>query len=618
MITETINPDYIIEDVTKSLYDYRRHKEATAEASVSTIKSNVVDREHLRDVQLKVMNELKSYLAHTFGPMGSNTMILEGNSTANLHTKYTKDGHNVLSKIQYMDPIENTICKELETITSHVEHVVGDGTTSAVELSATIFEYLDMLMHTTLAGYPPYMVIRSFKAVVKDVQEEIMKYRKDITLDDIYNICMTSTNGDQDVSDMITQVYGKYGFDVDISVGISNDTNTKLKTYDGLVLDEPYSDPAYINRIEEGVCELHNPRIYAFQDPVDTPEMVSLFEKIVNDNIIEPIQHNEDMIPTVILATKFSRDISPMIVKMVSLLNTFVGANASQKPPILIVTNITTVDEDTYHDIMKLCGCPLIRKYIDPEIQQHDIETGMAPTLDTVANFCGKAEMVVSDNEKTKFVNPQNMYDENGDPGSEYTALMEWLKAELKSAQNNNESIGTIGHLKKRIRAIGGNMVEYLIGGIDVKDRDSKRDLVIDAVKNCKSASVNGVGTAANIEALIAIRSLIPKYSDPRLGKEFVEPSIDLSILQILYTSYYEVIRSLYMTVLGKTEAEEKIEESIVRHRAMNLYNLQFDGKVCCSIDLDIRILDAISKIVTVMATSNQCILQAPGLNKYI
>ena len=604
--------------VAKELNRYKIMKETeNQKASISSIRSNVVDQKTLREVQLKVMGQLKEYLAHTFGPMGSNSMILQGNTVAALNTKYTKDGHNVLSKIQYDNPIENTICKELEAITGHVEHVVGDGTTSAVELSATIFEYLDMMMNTELKGQPPYEVIRRFKMIVEKVQDEIMKSKRDISLDDIYNICMTSTNGDTDVSDMITQVYQKFGFDVDITVGISNDTDTKLKSYDGLVLNEPYSDPAYINRADNGTCELHNPKIYAFEDPVDTPEMVSLFEKIIHENIIAPISEDrpKEVVPTVILATKFSRDISPMIVRLISVLNQYIGPNVSQKPPIMIVTNITTVDEGVYHDIVKLCGAPLIRKYIDPEIQKHDQETGMAPTIETVANFCGQAELVVADSEKTKFVNPKNMYDADGNESSEYSSLMEWLKSELTSAQNNNESIGTIAALKKRIRAIGGNMVEYLIGGIDVADRDSKRDLVIDAVKNCKSAALNGVGEAANIEALIAISEIysdLDNHDDTQVNK-----MIDRCILEILYTSYFEVIKGLYMSIMNEESAVKTIETAMEKHCAMNLYTGEFDGKVCCSIDLDIKILDAISKIVTVMATSNQCILQAPGLNCY-
>ena len=40
-------------------------------------------------------------------------------------------------------------------------------------------------------------------------------------------------------------------------------------------------------------------------------------------------------------------------------------------------------------------------------------------------------------------------------------------------------------------------------------------------------------------------------------------------------------------------------------------------SNVLCSIRTDIEVLNAISKIITIMATSNQCLLQAPSINGY-
>ena len=51
-------------------------------------------------------------------------------------------------------------------------------------------------------------------------------------------------------------------------------------------------------------------------------------------------------------------------------------------------------------------GCKVIKKYIDPDIQQKEIEAGLAPTPETVIDFCGEADMVEADQYKTKFVNP--------------------------------------------------------------------------------------------------------------------------------------------------------------------------------------------------------------------
>ena len=63
--------------------------------------------------------------------------------------------------------------------------------------------------------------------------------------------------------------------------------------------------------------------------------------------------------------------------------------------------------EDLLEDIAHMCGAPLIKKYLNPDIQKEDIDKGLAPTPETIRDFCGSADLVVSDLSKTKFINPK-------------------------------------------------------------------------------------------------------------------------------------------------------------------------------------------------------------------
>ena len=49
----------------------------------------------------------------------------------------------------------------------------------------------------------------------------------------------------------------------------------------------------------------------------------------------------------------------------------------------------------------------------------------------------------------------------------------------------------------------------------------------------------------------------------------------------------------------------------------LNIRTKEFDGNVLSSIDTDIYVLDTISKIVTIMATSNQFLLPIINANIY-
>lgn len=577
--------------------------------------SNVVSENTLHNVQGKTLNYLKKCLEKTYGPMGSYSIILKGDTPATIGAEYSKDGMKVLKNIIFDSPIEMSIQNEILEITRYVESKVGDGTTSAVILSSLVYNGLRNIMDKQ--NVSPRVISDRLKSIINVAKQYIKLQSKPITIEDIYAICMISTNGNDKISQQITNVYEKYGFDVNIDVIISNDENTKIKIYDGLTVEEGYSDPAYINNSTTGTADVHDAHIYAFQDPIDTPEMVSFMEKILIDNVLEPLaDYNMDItkvVPTVIVAPKITRDASAILTQLVTVLYDF-DKSKMQRPPVLIVTNLGGMDEQIYMDIARLCGCRYIKKYIDPEIQKKDQESGAAPTPDTIHEFAGHAELVSADMSKTKFINPQDMVNGSG----AYDTLVNFLKAEIANAEKNNEQELTISRLKKRLKCLEANMIDFMVGGISVSDRDSLRDLVEDAVKNCRSASENGVGRAANYEGLNAFCHIINEMQD----------GLDKEIGIVLLNAYFEAATILYGTVVDKEKAKELVLESIKNNRPYNVMDIYekpnyavedypYGYDVESSINTDIEILDAISKIVSIMVTSNQCLLQSTIINHY-
>ena len=607
-------------DVIKSIVNHKfssdemRGIECVPDGSfhvLSVCHSNVVSEEKLKEIQINTLAKLREHLSKTYGPMGSYTAIISGSGPKDIQTNYSKDGLKVLKNILFDSPIELSIQAELRNICEYVEKIVGDGTTSAVILSSLIYE--GMLDVIRAYNAPQRRIVKEFSRIVEVMKNLISTNTKTITIEDIYNICMISTNGNEEISEQITNLYKEYGMNVNIDVDISNDQFTKVKTYDGLTINEGYSDSAYINT-PKGTAEIRNPKIYAFQDPIDTPEMIGFFEKILIDNIMQPATHKQECTPTVIVCPMISRDGNGLLTQLVEMLYKFDASNmTSQKPPILILTNIHGIDEDITHDITRLCNCKHIRKYINPEVQQREQESGLAPTLETIHDFAGTCEAVIADVEKTNFV---NTYDSINNDNKVYDSIISFLNSEIKNAEETNQDTVTIGRLKKRLRCLESNMIEFLVGGISVSDRDSLRDLVEDAVKNCSSASEYGAGRAANFEGLLASYNML-------IEAEVADnDSLVGDIIKVIFKAYYEAARILYSTVLEKDKVDDIINDSINRGTPYNVAKLFEgifdDGKdVLCSIRTDIEILDAISKIVTMMVTSNQCLLQTTSLNRY-
>lgn len=574
---------------------------------MSNLFTNVVSKEALRRAQLETMEVLKEYLSKSFGPYGSNTIINKENGLP----RYTKDGHTILKSIQVSGEIEKAVLSDIEEETRTQAIKIGDSTTSITILSAIIFKALSEY-EKNHPDKTPAQIVKTFKNVTEEICEEIKKHGRETTVDDVYNIALISTNGDEKLATMLKNIYEEFGLDVYIDVKASMNGTTYLKEINGMTMDCGFLDPTLINDPTKNTCVISNPRIYAFKDPIDTIEMGAFLDAILYKNIIKPIKEQdvESMVPTVIMAPRISRDYSAF---MDQLMQSTAAAPAANRGWLNIITDIQSCDMEQFEDICDLCGCKYIKKYLDPEIQKEDITKGYAPTPDTINDFSGTADKVISDANKTTFINPLNMYEEDGSNSPLLDQRLDYLERQIKRLEVEGNNTTDIYTLKKRLNSLKGKMVEIYIGGVTVADRDAERDLLEDAVLNCRSAALNGVGYAANFEGLRAANEVFYKYAE--------EPESDENIISgIIFNAYDEITRLLYSTIPNKDEydLDKMILDSLtVKYCPYNIATDEYDGKVLTSIDTDICTLTTISKIITIMATANQFILSTLNVNKY-
>lgn len=598
------------------------------------LMNNIISGEKLKEIQSRVLCDLKESIIYSMGPAGSNSLILRGSSDADIVAEYSKDGNKIIKSIKYQYPIEMAIKSEIENATRYIEKTVGDGTSSVVVMSSLIFDALRKADDEGEFVPDPYKTMRSFKQCVKEVSEKIREMGRECTLDDIYNIAYISTNGNDEISEQIRSIYEEYGMNVFIDVSASTNENTYIKSYNGVTIEVGYSDPAMINNLDKNDCIIRSTqdekvRIYHFTDPIDTPEQLALFETIIEKNIVERRYDriNPRMeIPTVILAPQISRDAQAYMRRIIQMLHQFDESQYSQKPQLLIITNYIGLDENYVDHISNLCGCKPIKKYIDDKILKADQDAGLAPTLNNICDFYGTAIEVEADSSITKFVDPSLMYeyDENGSPmldengnaiySKTYNNIVTFLEAEYKSLSSQGGNVGTLGSLKRQLNAVKSNMVELFIGGISISDRDSLRDLVEDAVLNTRSAAKNGVGYGANTMGYYVTNKMLKELEESK-----TESSIDhykYIMVKIINDAYKNIIKALYSTVLSTDEMLDAVllEIELNEAKPWNINTGTCDGLVLTSIESEPVILDTISKIITIMFTANQAIVQAPAL----
>lgn len=554
----------------------------------------------MRETQKETLGIISDSLIKSFGPMGSQTAIVKNidQNGVNIDVKYTKDGHTIVKNMVFLHPIERSVQDLLTELTRYVVKEVGDGTTSAIILCNHVFNALCDSSTFKLHGSKD--AISLFNNAIDKVIEKIKTYGRECTIDDIYNIALISTNNNEDIAGSIKSIYEEFGMEVMIDVGISTQVDNIVKVYDGMTLDTGFTDICFVNEKDKNRSTIKNPKIYCFNDPIDTPEMISLIEKILYNNILRCYEPNSpyEPIPTVVFGKHISPDTSSYFESIVKLMNAYPG-----QVPLLMVNDIH--QDYMYEDIAKMCGAPFIKKYLNPDLQKVDIDKGLAPTLDTIIDFCGNAEMVQSDQLKTKVIRPKLMFNDDGSYSDLYNTMVEYLTTQVEKCKAEDAGIEPTARAKRRLNSFKGNMVDFLIGGITIADRENLKASVEDAVLNCRSAATNGVGYGANFMAYKALNEL------------YDANHIDDAI-HVLYTAYECLIRTLYNTSFSEEQVDYILSKSLEEDCPFNIRTKEYDHKVLSSIKSDIIILETIKKILTLMFTCNQYLIQTPAHNVYI
>lgn len=588
--------------------------------------SNIVPKDVLREVQLETIERIANALANSYGPSGSTTLIRKGDDVKGSGvTAYTKDGHSILGAIKFNKPIEMSILDDLKDITRNTVKTVGDGTTSAVILSYEIFRALNEII-SDHSNFTEKAVVAELQKVVKDITTIIENSKQKPTIDKIYQIALTSTDGNEEVANSIREIYEQFGLGVYIDVGISNTTNHMVKTYEGLTIDGGYFNPCFINRAKDAVSELQNPNIYIFEDPIDNNYTLNLCYKIVEQNLIAPLtkyntlvqQGNQaeadavitnELKATAIITPTFGRDIRSQMDSIIDMMS---SSKIEQRAPLTIITGMTDVDR--LADLAAMTGAKTIKKYVDPEVQKSDVEKGIAPTLDNVATeFGGKAELLVADTKTTKVINPELMFDTDEEGkrvfSNDYNNLLASLEAQLAQLDTVKESATEVNVLRRRIQSLKCNMVDYLIGGVSYTDRDALKDAVEDAVLNCRSAAKEGIGYAANFEGLRAAHEVSIVTGNMSSIREAVSDAVFKAYANTVARIYVD-----YMAVEG-IEQDDLIKKLIENNKPIDVTGN--NREVLSSIKTDPTTLQAIVDIVGLMFKTNQFLCPIPDMNTY-
>lgn len=232
----------------------------------------------------------------TLGPSGRPVLMNDGRQT-----RLTKDGITVFNSIELDDPIENSAVTALREASSKVAKEAGDGTTTVTALGAAI--YRKGLKYTSMSANPIQIKNGIDKAARKVIEILKAKSTKISSKEDIKKVCLISSNGDEKVSDVISEVFTKLGTDATIQIEESG-SEIGYEIVDGFQLQNSgYLSPFFCTS-DDMTCNFTN----AYVLIVDG--------KITNINSILPTLQAviEDKIPLLIIADSVESEVMSMLI----------------------------------------------------------------------------------------------------------------------------------------------------------------------------------------------------------------------------------------------------------------------------------------------------------------
>ncbi|MCG2726795.1 MAG: chaperonin GroEL [Elusimicrobia bacterium] len=228
-------------------------------------------RQYLKSGVDKLSNAVKV----TLGPKGK-TVILSKKFGSPM---IIDDGVTIAKEIELEHPYEDMGAQLVREAASKTNDIAGDGTTTAIVLTQSIFT--EGLKNIT-AGANGTHLKRGIDKAVKTIVEEIKKMAKPVkTKEEKAQIATISAN-DKIVGELIAQAMEKVGHEGVITVEEGKTAETELDVVEGMQFDRGYLSPYFVTDSERMECIIEDCYILITDKKISAmSDLLPTLEKIV-------------------------------------------------------------------------------------------------------------------------------------------------------------------------------------------------------------------------------------------------------------------------------------------------------------------------------------------------
>lgn len=362
----------------------------------------------------------------------------------------TKDGYDTLKSINLEDPVANLANLSLREAAEKTAKEAGDATTATVVLAQA---FIKNSMIQLEFGQSPIDIKKNIEASCKEVLEFLDKKSIPITDKLIHDIANTSSNGDKEITDIVTEAFIQAGENGSVGHFRSNTDNTFLEFIEGNLLEAGYADERFVNVYKDRTTVFdENPIIVLSEINFRTVHQLLPFLDFASANKRQLliISDMEFQLQDALLMNKLKGNINVCVIK----------------PP-----HFGQKKKDVLADLALICNTNCITTLSGEDFK------------DRFGEFIGSCSKVIVGNTDTIFSMGENA------PIEAIDSKISELKANIEKTSNPHE----IKYLRERISKLSGKVSIIKVGALVEAELLEKIARVDDAVCAVRSAKEEGV-----------------------------------------------------------------------------------------------------------------------------
>lgn len=539
---------------------------------------NVISKETYEERSRKVFHLLWKTLAKSFGPYGAPTLIFNYP-----YSHVTKDGFTIMKNLS-MDAsdqlVDQSIANMASDICGRLNYTVGDGTTSAVIATNSIYQnYLKHKERFEKDLIMPRDIMRAFNDVKGDIIERLHGFVKSIQSNDIeelykniYKVVYISSNADESMSENIASLYKELNFP-GISCELSTDGITRSRLIKGYHYDMVLNDRLYINS-DDNTMQVNGADVIMFSVKVT---------KSIYENILKPLNEQCKMrgrklivcasfYDETALGQTIRRDLTNEYSKTHDInmvLCTYKAVSEHTRKladDFAMLANTIMIDRELKASIEKQLdeGANILDIFnID---RRDDIPNLMCVGLDKrrsngAARYINSAkpdhveEFPIADNAirlgyigKASIGLNKSLFEEFYYNENRYNAVLKEAESLLKEAEDKYKKLGTfnvvVNQAQQRYYALKLNMGSIEVGADSDLSQKLLKDAVDDAIKAAASAFDHGVIKGCNTDMIRSIIDIKNEYRKLNWTDEN-KKELYLTVMDILLDGFKDVYRTV-------------------------------------------------------------------------